>query len=193
MEIIKNMNIFLKNGTKSCSNCEICFSLKQILCEKIPIIVCIGTDAVVGDSLGPLVGSMLKENLMGKTYVFGTVDCPITAKEVGLVAEFVKNAYPDTPILAIDAALGKKQEIGTIKVMKGPIKPGLGVDKDLAEIGTASIIGVVEEKEKGKRFLSSVRLSVVYMQAKAIANAINSYISSCKTYEENDLLKITKY
>lgn len=180
MVIIIFMNVFREENLKSSFDKEILLSLQRVLDNEIPIVVCIGTDAVVGDSLGPLVGSMLKEMLDGKTYVFGTVESPITAKEVNSVAEFIKNVYPDVPILAIDAALGKKEEIGNIRVVKSSIKPGLGVDKDLAEIGTASIIGVVEEKERGKRFLSSVRLSVVYRQAKVISSAVCNYINACK-------------
>ena len=62
------------------SDVKICKTLAKILGKKLPVIVCIGTDAVVGDCLGPLVGSLLKERLKGKTYVFGTVESPVTAK-----------------------------------------------------------------------------------------------------------------
>ena len=173
------MNIFCEKDSKFTILSSLQTSLKCVMQGKIPIVVCIGTDAVVGDSLGPLVGSMLKERLKGKTYVFGTIESPITAKEVPFVSDFVKNVYPDTPVLAIDAALGKSQEIGSIKFVKSSIKPGLGVDKDLGEIGNASIIGVVEERERGKHFLTSVRLSLVYKQAILIATAVETYIKSC--------------
>lgn len=150
--------------------------LFSILRGKIPIIVCIGTDAVSGDSLGPMVGSRLKESLAGKTFVFGSLDNPITAKDVGGVAEFVKTVYSDCEILAIDAALGKKEEIGYLKLTDSAIKPGLGVDKELSEVGTSSIIGIVEEKVYGKKYLSSVRLSIVYDEAQVIVDAINEYV-----------------
>lgn len=100
---------------------------------------------------------------------------------MGKVAEFIKTVYPSAPILAIDAALGKKEEIGLVKITDAPIKPGLGVDKNLAEIGSASIIGVVEEKIGGKRLLNSVRLSLVYNQAKLISNGILKYFLSEET------------
>lgn len=189
MLIIIFMKVFYKQNAKNEVQSKLVSNLYDVLGGNLPIIVCIGTDAVIGDSLGPLVGSMLKGLLKGKTYIFGTVESPITAKEVGYVAEFVKNAYPNTPILAIDAALGKKEEIGSIKITKTPIKPGLGVDKDLAEIGTASIIGVVEEREKGKRLLSLVRLSLVYEQAMTISSAIHEYITTCNEKEQTSFKK----
>ena len=184
------MNIFCEENLKTPYFCELYTSLHRVLGGVIPVIVCIGTDAVAGDSLGPLVGSMLKDKLAGKTYIFGTVECPITARDVTTVADFVKNAYPDVPILAIDAALGSKEEIGSIKILNKSIKPGLGVDKDLAEIGSASIIGVVEERERGKRCLSTVRLSVVYTQAKFIATEVERYVNSCSVKKYNVLNKV---
>ena len=46
-------NSFLQNGLVSC--------LEEMYNQAMPVIVCVGTDGVVGDSLGPLVGSFLKE------------------------------------------------------------------------------------------------------------------------------------
>ena len=172
------MKIYCVNYNTTESELNLSLALSDILSKKLPIIVCIGTDAVQGDSLGPMVGSLLSSSLRGKTYIFGTLNRPITAKEVGKVSEFIKSVYPETPVLAIDAALGKREEIGLVKVLDTPIKPGLGVDKHLSEIGTASIIGVVEEKYNGKHLLNSVRLSLIYNQARLITNGILNYFLS---------------
>ena len=181
------MKIYCVNYNTSQSEIKLSLALSDILGKKLPIIVCIGTDAVQGDALGPMVGSFLNSSLKGKTYIFGTLNKPITAKEVGCVAEFIKSVYPNTPVLAIDAALGKKEEIGIVKVMDTPVKPGLGVDKNLSAIGTCSIIGVVEEKYNGKNLLNSVRLSLVYNQAKLIASGILNYFLSVES-ENNRLI-----
>lgn len=150
-------------------------ALNAVLDGKTAIFVCIGTDAVTGDSLGPLVGTMLRQKLGGRTYVFGSLDKPVTARDVNVIAEFVKRAYPYEKTVAIDAALGKREEIGGIKISDRPVKPGLGVEKDLAEIGDASIIAVVDEKTSPKASLSSVRLSLVYSLAEAISEAVKEY------------------
>ena len=165
------INYLLKETKQSLTE-----KLHEFLKGRIPVIACIGTDAVVGDSLGPLVGTMIKQKLSGKAYVFGTVNQTITAKDVYTVTTFLKNAYPDFPILAIDAALGKKSEIGDIKLFKGALKPGLGVDKRLAEIGNVSLIAIVEQKDGGKALLSSVRLSLVYNLATIISDAVKNYV-----------------
>ena len=156
---------------------ELSSKLKNVLKGEIPVVVCIGTDAVIGDSLGPLTGSMLKKKAGGLTYVFGSMENPVTAADVGHLIKMIKSVYPYSRILAIDAALGGKGEVGSVKLSDGPIRPGLGVNKDLGEIGDASIIGIVDEKRKGeKASLSAVRLSKVYFQADLISSAIANYL-----------------
>jgi putative sporulation protein YyaC len=162
-------------------------ALTHIFNGKVPIIVCIGTDAVAGDSLGPIVGSMLKEKILGKTFIFGSLDSTVTAKDVTAVSRFLNSVYVDYPILAIDAALGKKEEIGNVKLSDQPVKPGLGVNKDLSLLGTASLIGVVEQKLGGQNLLSSVRVSLVYKMAEIISSAVSEYVRDCanNTYKSN--------
>jgi len=162
-------------------------ALNHIFDGKAPIIVCIGTDAVAGDSLGPLVGSMLKEKILGKTFIFGSLESTVTAKDVSAVSRFLNSVYTDYPILAIDAALGKREEIGNIKLTDRPVKPGLGVNKDLSLLGTASLIGVVEQKVGGQQLLSSVRFSLVYKMAEIISSAVAEYVRDCanNTYKSN--------
>ena len=54
--------------------------LKEYI-NKDSIIVCIGTDRCIGDSLGPIVGSMLKHKNFPLN-VYGTVDYPIHALNI---------------------------------------------------------------------------------------------------------------
>ena len=149
----------------------LCYAIREVLGGKLPIICCIGTDAVIGDSLGPLCGTMLTRRLTGKTYVFGTLNKPITASDVKSLAVFLENVYPDVPVLAIDAALGEKSEVGKIKVSDSAVKPGLGVRKNLSAIGSSSIIAIVGDKNCGAS-IKGVRLSVIYDAAQMITDAV---------------------
>lgn len=158
-------------------------ALSRLIGNKLPVFVCIGTDAVSGDSLGPLVGTVLENALNGKTYVFGTLGCPVTALDVNGTADFIKKVYPCCAVVAVDAALGKKEEVGTIKIADAPIKPGLGVNKNLKEIGNVSVIGVVEEKGGLGVNLGTVRLSLVYRLAEAIAGGAALYVERLKRAE----------
>lgn len=162
---------------------RICDSLSEVLRGKVPIVCCIGTDAVIGDSLGPLCGSEIRRKLSGKTYIYGTMENPITAMDIRSLAEYIRLVHNDAPILAIDAALGDESEILRLKISDKPIKPGLGVMKELGEIGTSSIIAVVGGKNSSTT-LKNVRLSTVYFAAGIISDAVVDYISEI---EENGL------
>lgn len=166
------------NVENKCAKAGIAQFLKETFGKDIPVLVCIGTDAVIGDSLGPLVGSLLEEKLNGKTFIYGSFASPITAREIEPLVKFIKAVHPDKKVLAIDAAVGKQEEIGSIKLIDRPLKPGAGVEKNLSEIGDANVIGVMAEKcvEAGK--LGFVRLSRVYRVAKVIVDGINAYILS---------------
>lgn len=156
-------------------------ALSEFNCKNdYPIIVCIGSDLVLGDSLGPLVGTFLRQKKVG-AYVYGTLNQPITAKEVEYARRYLKEIHPDSMIIAIDAAVGESDDVGLIKVSDRGIKPGLGVNKNLGVIGDVGIIGVVAVKSlKNYSLFNLTRLNLIYRMAEVIAKAIADYIVGCR-------------
>lgn len=139
----------------------------------------IGTDSNVGDSLAPLVGSLIEGSGAANAFIYGNLNCPITAADVPYICAYVKNAHPQSKIIVVDAAVGKKEDIGNVKVMQKSIRPGLGVNKILPPIGDVSVIGVVAERSQNNlSLLGYAKVSCVYAMAKAIANGINGFISA---------------
>ena len=155
----------------------ICQSINKInTCEKTPVVVCVGSDLVLGDSLGPLIGTFLKKKGCN-AFVYGSLNYPITAKEIEYIKKHLKNTHPNSFVITIDAALGNEEDIGLIRVINKGIKPGLGVDKNLSEIGDASIIGIVAKKTKDNYDLYNLtRLNLIYKMAEKISNGINKYL-----------------
>ncbi len=144
--------------------------------DKRPIFICIGSDLVLGDSLGPLVGTFLKNKKIG-SYIYGTLNFPITAKEVEYARTYLKQMHPNSITIAIDAAIGNSEDIGLIKVLNKGLKPGLGVDKNLGLVGDISIIGVVATKSNNNYNLFNLtRLNLIYKMAENIASGIEKYI-----------------
>lgn len=143
---------------------------------KKPLIVCIGSDLVLGDSLGPLVGTMLvKKN--APAYVYGTLSSPITAKEIACAKNHLKILHPNSFIIAVDAAVGNSEDIGLIKVSDKGLKPGLGVDKNLGVIGDCSIIGVVAGKSlQNYDLFNLTRLNLIYKMAEKISSGIEKFL-----------------
>ena len=150
-----------------------------------PVIICIGSDLVLGDSLGPLVGTMLA-NYKIDAYIYGTLKSPITAKEVNYASSHVKSVHPNAITIAVDAAVGNNDDVGTIRVFNNGLKPGLGVNKDLNSIGDISVIGVVSERsEHNYKLFNLTRLNLVYMMAEKIALGIHDFILSTAQIPSN--------
>lgn len=160
----------------------VCMSLKKTMPENgfAPVVICIGSDLSVGDSLGPVTGTKLKEKLSGLgCFVYGTLSKPITAHEVKYINEFLKFTHPGCPIIAVDAAVGLAGDIGLIKICKRAIKPGSGANKKLAKVGDVSIMGIVAERSVFNYSLfSATRLNIIYKMAEIISDGISNYLTS---------------
>ena len=142
--------------------------------EKPPVIVCIGSDLAIGDSLGPLVGSMLKYKTQGmQVFIYGTLAAPVTAKEIKYLRTFLKETHAGSQILAIDAAVGAEGDIGLIKLTDSPLYPGAGAQKKLGAIGDISVMGIVAEKSvTNYGLLNTTRLNLVYTMSETLSDAI---------------------
>lgn len=151
--------------------------LKKYIDDKT-IIICIGTDRCIGDCLGPLVGSYLKDSNI-PLKVFGTIDSPIHALNIDEKFNSIKSRYPDYNIMGIDACLGDEYNIGEIQVRDYPIHPGKGVGKDLPKIGKVSIIGIVDSCNKTELFTNrNIRLNLIIKISKVITKSILHAYSS---------------
>ena len=155
-----------------------------------PIIICIGTDLSIGDSLGPLIGTMLKEKGLN-AFVYGRLSETITAKEIKAIKNFVEKSHPSAKTLVIDAAIGDEDDVGSIKISLAPIRPGLGANKNLPEIGTATIIGIVAKRSCANySFLNLTRLSPVYRMARCIADGIEEYFDKTEGKQKNKYFNV---
>ena len=141
-----------------------------------PVFICIGSDLVLGDSLGPLVGTFLKSKNV-QSYVYGTLNYPITAKEVEYAGKYLKQMHPNCISIAIDAAIGNADDVGLVRVLDKGLKPGLGVDKNLNVIGDISIVGIVAGKSlQNYNLFNLTRLNLIYKMAQTVAEGIEKYI-----------------
>ncbi|WP_141430690.1 spore protease YyaC [Bacillus sp. 03113] len=141
---------------------------RQIVC------VCIGTDRSTGDSLGPLIGTLLKENSVSPFHVYGTLEDPIHAVNIHEKLKAIKDLHPHSFIIGIDACLGHLKSVGVIQIGNGPVKPGAGVNKKLPEVGDIHITGIVNISGFMEFFvLQNTRLNLVLNMAKTIANGIH--------------------
>ena len=134
-----------------------------------PVVLCIGSDRVTGDCVGPLVGHFL--SLSGAPcLVFGTLRQTVTALNLPEAIESVRHTCPSAKIIAVDSCIGSEEELGKIRVSRGSLRPGLACGKKLPKVGDVSITATVASGKADN--LYSVRLGFVYSLADTIAAAI---------------------
>lgn len=144
--------------------------------EASPVFVCIGTDRVPGDSLGPLVGSRLFCCGDFPCPVYGTLEFPIHALNLTDAMHSIKCLHPQNPIVAVDASLGTRRHQNHITVTAGGLLPGAGVNKRLMEVGDLSITGITGPSgSRAQLTLQSTRLTPVLALADCIFRGILLY------------------
>ncbi|MBR2967803.1 MAG: spore protease YyaC [Clostridia bacterium] len=149
----------------------------ETLSSNLPVIMCIGTDVVGGDCLGPMVGQMLIERNL-PAFVYGTLNNPITALNLTSYYAVIKENHSST-IVAVDSCVGKN--VGNVYLNSGGIFPGAASGKNLPMVGDLSVTAVTcNYPPTDKRFFS-VRLGFVYSLALKVADVIeNLVLSKCR-------------
>ena len=137
------------------------------------VFLCIGTDRSTGDSLGPLIGYKLKEKGIRNARIMGTLDHPVHAMNLETCMERLLTSFPNALVVAVDASVGNAEHVGFITLGRGPLKPGLGVKKELEAGGDIFITGIVGSSRSGDPLmLQSIRLSIVMRLADCISRSI---------------------
>lgn len=125
------------------------------------VVMCIGTENVTSDSLGPRVGSLLNENLATPLFVYGMQGANIDAKNLKTALDVIKRLHPDAPLLVVDAAVGEQWQVGKVQLTKGDIAPGAATNKQLDRVGDISIVGIVGNKNMIDFYDNSVEKNIL--------------------------------
>ena len=133
------------------------------------VFLCIGSDRITGDSLGPLIGYQLSPYCSRVFHVYGTLDDPVHALNL-----------PDL-LVAIDASLGSRRHQGYITIGNGAIRPGAGAGKTLPEVGDIFITGIVNVSGSFEQLLlQTTRLATIFHMAESISQGI---LLACRELE----------
>ena len=146
------------------------------------VVVCIGTDRSTGDALGPLVGTLLaRAGVLPEPAVtlLGTLDEPVHAGNLDRALEEVAAAAGRATVIAVDACLGRSENVGSVSAGRGPLQPGAGVNKSLPAVGDLFVTGTVNVGGFMEYFvLQNTRLSLVVRMAEVIASGIAGGVSA---------------
>ncbi|EET87703.1 sporulation protein YyaC [Clostridium carboxidivorans P7] len=142
------------------------------------VVICIGTDKCIFDSLAPFVGSILKSRGFSLP-IYGTIENPIHAVNISHSLIEIKKNHPNGFFIAIDACFSNKESQFQIHLRNYPIHPGAGVNKKLPSTGDVSIVGTIAVSNDDVKF-SDIRLNDVLHMANKIADIIMEAVKSDK-------------
>lgn len=92
--------------------------IKNGFSDIAPVLLCIGSDRVTGDSLGPMVGSALEERYKKSIPVFGTLKMPVHALNLEETIDAIHLHFPDHPLIAVDVPLEQKNILAALRPAK---------------------------------------------------------------------------
>ena len=137
------------------------------------IFLCIGSDRVTGDCLGPFVGHQLSQYHLPGIFVYGTLEQPVNAVNLEDMTLYIRQNHPDALVIAVDASLGEKKHLGYVTIGNGALHPGAAVQKELPPVGDISITGIVNISGILEYLtLQTTRLSTVVSLADVITQGI---------------------
>ena len=85
------------------------------------IFICVGSNKITGDSLGPIVGAKLKQKLGTNIAIIGTTETPVNYENIKEINDNIKIKYLNPCVICVDSAMGKNADIGKIIVNWGGI------------------------------------------------------------------------
>lgn len=112
--------------------------------ERQIVIVCFGTTSISGDSLGPMVGSMLREQCKIPVFVYGTEEHAVNGKNMGEWLDFISKVHEGALFIAVDASLGTNDKVGQIVLREDGVCPA-AIKGRRNRFGDVGILGVVAE------------------------------------------------
>ena len=178
---------FYIDARKNGSSGEIAYLLKKCIlhCPKKwteIVFLCIGSDRVTGDCLGPYIGHLLTPHETGHIFVYGTLSCPVHALNLEKTSSLITRLHPHALVIAIDASLGQKKHLGYVTIANGALHPGAAIHKQLPSVGHIHITGIVNVSGVLEQLtLQTTRLSTVIFLADKIVQGILESIPLSKT------------
>ena len=144
------------------------------------VFLCVGTNRVIGDCFGPLVGYKLKNFFKGERNIeiIGDIENTICLQNI---CDVVREIQEDSFVIAIDAALSNKNDIGKIVVSKEKMNIGSGLNKKSIYIGDISIKGIVSKDFKKPQYnfkmLQNTSLGLIMNMADCVSQGIYNVIN----------------
>lgn len=176
-------SVFYINSKKYSASSELSYLLRNVVSHiryewDELVFLCIGSDRITGDSLGPLVGHLLSRHNWPHIHVYGTLKNPVHALNLEEITRQIKARHPLALIIAIDASLGSKN-ILVLSLWESVLCAPVWESKELPRVGDIFITGIINVSGTFEHFLlQTTRLSMVVDMADSIARGILNAIDT---------------
>lgn len=116
------------------------------------IFLCVGTNRLVGDMVGPIVGEKLMNKVHHKRIqklnnreivVYGNMQHTLNLKNANEIIQYLQYKYKRPFIITIDAALGSEDMIEKILIGSGKIEIGKALENEIQYQSNIYIKGIV--------------------------------------------------
>ena len=108
------------------------------------VVLCIGTNSIIGDSVGPIVGTFLKPLENDNLKIYGDMQNTLNFGNARSIINDIYRNYEKPYIITVDAALSSSKVVGDIVLSKGYIKIGKALEKSICFYSNINIKCVVE-------------------------------------------------
>ena len=152
-------------------------SLERLLKRKLKngqqlVILCIGSDYIVGDCLGPLVGHKLNSK-HHQLSVYGDFERTVHSTNLVEILQDINEKHVNPFIIAVDSALCyDSEQIGNVKLRDGGLFPGIAFENKLPHVGHISITGITNSKSSFEKFIQTTRMGLVMRLADFIEDGL---------------------
>ena len=100
---------------------------------------------VVGDSVGPRVGDILKARGVD-CFVYGDSAGNVNALKLDIYENLLRVCHSGDVVIAVDAALGENEDVGRVKVTGNGLFPGRALGRARGRVGDIGVLAVMGEK-----------------------------------------------
>ncbi len=151
------------------------------------IFLCIGTEKIIGDSVGPIIGSNIKNLENEYIKVYGICGKNLDFSNAKNIIEKVYKKYSNPFIITIDAALSKEKRTGEIYIGEGFMKIGTALEKSITFYSNINIKCVVGKynslnQKENINILNNVVKERVYSLAEIVSQGIKIILENTNIY-----------
>jgi len=151
---------------------------------KPPILLCIGTDKILADSLGSLIATTLR-NADYPNFIYGGLSAPITHQNAQFCHDFIHKKHQNSPLIIIDSMVSTHQNrLGQI-VLTNNYTGAINSLKLTADLFIFGITGLVQNNK-----IRSASLCNIFDLNLIICGAMNRFIKNTQKIKKNIINKI---